>query len=510
MKKPHILCILDGWGIGKSDSSNAIYKAYTPTYDRLYKHHLHSTLDASGPAVGLPIGQMGNSEVGHLTIGAGRTIPQDLVRINQAMHNGKKYDLAMLENALIRDQNQGIHLFCLLSDGGIHSTIDHLNFFIKFLADFKGSVFIHGITDGRDTPPRSALGYLETLMEQIKPYAHMQIATLGGRFYYMDRDSRWDRLQASLNAISTPQSCHQFACAREYIEDCYNSDICDEFIKPGAAKSYCGIKSQDLVLMVNFRADRVRQLLRALYLPNFTHLKRASSLPLEHKGFGMVDYAEDLKPFLTALFPRPKTKETLGEIISKAHLKQLRLAETEKFAHVTYFFNGGAEEPFAGEERVLIPSPKVKTYDLSVQMSAQEITLAAIESLKMKAHDVIIMNYANADMVGHTGNMEATIATCEYVDLCLKALVQAVDETGAVLLLTADHGNADEMIDSKDGTRKTAHSKNFVPFIIYSKTIPAYLGTDPIPTGTLADVAPTLLASLGLTPPEMMFKKSIS
>lgn len=518
MAKPHVLCILDGWGFNQSAHGNAIKAAATPNYDWLKEHHLIATLDACGTSVGLPKGQMGNSEVGHLTIGAGRTILQDFSRIDTGLHEGALAHKDQLNQTLKNTQN--LHLFCLLSPGGIHSHQDHLYKILDHLKDFKTHVWIHVITDGRDTPPQSALAYVHRLQTYLKGTVNHQIATnkiatISGRFYTMDRDQRWDRLQESLNAFLKNPTSKSFKDAGHYVEETYAAGVTDEFIPPAFAQEYPGLKKDDLIFMVNFRSDRVRQLLNALFQKEQPQLNRSQELPLTTKGFGMVDYSTALEPYMIPLFPRPQITKTLGEFLSQNHLRQLRLAETEKFAHVTYFLNGGQEQQFSGEDRTLIPSPKVKTYDLAPEMSAKEITQAATQALLNKHYDVIIMNYANADMVGHTGNFKATRQACSFIDTCLGDLISALKETGGKLFLTADHGNADQMLEEDSDDPRTAHSMHPVPFIIYDtenalSAEKQHLQKQSTPqkeegaTGTLADVAPTILASLGLEIPSEM------
>src|SRR3989344_879059 len=497
---PLILCILDGWGHKRDSKTNAITQAATPTWDRWEKTYPEVLLDASGLAVGLPKGQMGNSEVGHTTIGTGRVVLQDLPRLHEAFEtkeiNKNPFILGLIET--LKKSGKTCHLMGLFSSGGVHSHKDHFIGLIKILGSENITVRLHLFLDGRDTPPQSALEDLKSLEAILKSYPTVKIATLMGRFYAMDRDRRWDRTQKAYEALvggkgtstSNPLST---------LRDFYGQGITDEFIPPLIVEGYRGMHPEDAFLMVNFRADRVRQLLDALVEPSFTAFPRSTRPLFSHK-IGMKGYSPTLAHELEVLFPSVSPKNTLGEILSEHHLRQLRIAETEKYAHVTFFFNGGKETPFQGEDRSLIPSPKVSTYDQKPEMSAQELTDTVIASLDQNKADVIIMNYANTDMVGHTGKIEPTIKAVEMVDHCLSQLEKAVLKHGGSLFVTADHGNAEMMYDNKTRQPHTSHTTSLVPFICVTHHPYKALRTH----GALADVAPTVLSFLDILAPHEM------
>lgn len=493
---PLVLCILDGWGEAPSGAHNAIDQTATPTWDRLWDACPHTLLEASGEAVGLPAGQMGNSEVGHLTLGAGRMVRQDLPRIHHAIATD-----ALKENPTLKDMIQHLqgtkgtaHIMGLLSPGGVHSHMDHMIALVKILRTSGIPIAIHGLLDGRDTPPESALTYVKDFMAALQGY-DATLQTLAGRFYTMDRDERWERVEkgyaAMVHGSADTHYTDPFAC----IESFYKEGITDEFIPPCTHEGYAGFAPGDALLSANFRADRVRQILTALTDDGFTAFNRGG-LPEDVRVYGMTPYASWLNEKIPSLFPPQKITHTLGACLSAAGLRQLRAAETEKYAHVTYFFNGGEEPPYPGEERLMIPSPKVKTYDLQPEMAAQELTDNVIEKIRNDQVDVVIMNYANTDMVGHTGNFEAVCKAVETVDHCLGQLAQAVEESGGCLMVTADHGNAECM--EKGGAPHTAHTTAPVPFLLTAKGWALKEG------GSLADVAPTVLAVLGLPQPEDM------
>ncbi len=501
--KPLVLCILDGWGHAKPSPFNAITLAKTPTWDHWNNLYPTCFLDASGENVGLPVGQMGNSEVGHMTIGAGRVIFQDLPRISKSVASGDFFKNPLLLKLVehLKKTKAACHVLGLLSPGGVHSHQDHLFAILDFLGSHHITVKLHAFLDGRDTPPASAVSYLKELYGHLHRHPSLQLVTVMGRYYAMDRDNRWDRTQKAVDAMVSAKTPRHFANEAELIDilqDFYKKGITDEFIPPLVEKNYAGVKEEDALFMTNFRADRVRQLLRALIEPSFTAFER-SGFPKFSMKLAMTSYAKDLDSSMDVLFPPNQPTHTLGEVLSQAHLTQIRIAETEKYEHVTYFLNGGKETPFPQEERALIPSPPVTTYDLQPAMSAPEITEKVIQAIQSAKTDVIIINYANTDMVGHTGHLEPTIQAVEVVDNCLGKVATATLEAGGVLVITADHGNAEMMENPKTHEPHTSHTTNLVPFIVISNP-PVALKSH----GMLADVAPTLLTLLHLPiPPEM-------
>lgn len=486
--KPVILCILDGWGESSHDQHNAILQAHTPNWDSFIANFPHTTLDASAGAVGLPAGQMGNSEVGHMTIGAGRIIYQDLPRIDQAIASGdlaKNPNLKAFIDTLKTKGTGTCHLMGLLSPGGVHSHQKHLVALYKLLTQNGIKVYVHAFLDGRDTPPKSALGYLREFMSETK-----DLASLGGRYYGMDRDKRWERIEVAYQAIVSGQA-PTFTDPLAYVEEAYKAGTTDEFIPPAIVQGYQGIQDGDGLLVANFRSDRVRQLLSLL-------IERNEGLAAIA---GMTQYSQTLAKSMITLFPPQKATHSLGELIADAGLKQLRIAETEKYAHVTFFFNGGAEHLFAGEDRILVPSPKVATYDLQPEMSAQEVTDKLIQAIDKDAYDFIVVNYANTDMVGHSGNLAATIKAVECVDHCLGQLFEALQAKGGLLMITADHGNAESMQDAQTHEAHTAHTTNPVPLLLINESLK---GVHLREGGGLADIAPTLLTLMGLPIPAEM------
>jgi 2,3-bisphosphoglycerate-independent phosphoglycerate mutase len=500
--KPVILCILDGWGEGAPSPDNAIHLARTPVWDALKANYPHGALEASEQHVGLPSGQMGNSEVGHMNIGAGRVVMQDLPRIDAAIADGSlaKNPELVAHIAALKTSGGTCHLMGLLSDGGVHAHIAHIIALANSVAAAGVPVAIHAFLDGRDTPPKSAEAYLATLQSAL--HANTTIATLSGRYYAMDRDTRWERIAKAYDAM-VDADAPKHADAHAALRASYAANITDEFLLPCALTDYAGMRDGDGVLMANFRADRARQLLHALGDADFTGFARSRVVQFAHK-LGMVEYSAELYPSYHALFAATSLDDNLGEVMSKAGLTQLRIAETEKYAHVTFFFSGGREAPYAGETRILIPSPKVATYDEKPEMSAYEVTDALIEA--MPKHDVIIVNFANTDMVGHTGNMPATIAAIEAVDNCLGKLLHAVEACGGAMLITADHGNAEQMHDDATAQAHTAHTCNVVPLILVDARFKGNSTT--LPHGTLADIAPSMLALLGLPQPASMTGQS--
>lgn len=494
-----VLCILDGWGISPSNNNNGIAAAKTPCWTAMGKRYPHSELQASELYVGLPDGQMGNSEVGHMTIGSGRVIMQDLPRIDMAIEHQKIPLLAGFKNFVTQSlkATKVVHLMGLLSPGGVHSHQDHLIYFAKTLASQGLEVKIHAFLDGRDTPPKSAYDYLKNLLTTIQDHPTITLASFCGRYFAMDRDQRWDRIQeayqAMVEGVGTPS-----IDPLQTLTDCYGNEISDEFVPPHVCQGYNGMQEGDCLMMVNFRADRVRQILTALLDPEFKeftpHKKMSFTATL-----GMTSYSQKLAVFMPALFDKHHVTHTLGQVVSEAGLKQLRMAETEKYAHVTFFFNGGRELLFAGEERKLIASPQVATYDLKPEMSAPEITDYLVDAIEKQTHELIVVNYANADMVGHTGMQSAIVKAVETVDQCLQRLLDACQKTETVLVITADHGNAEQTVDSVTGEPHTAHTLNPVPFLVANAP-----GSFTLKNGSLENIAPTILDLMRLDKPKEM------
>ncbi len=497
MTKTVVLCILDGWGHRENGADNAIARAQTPHWDDLINQSPHTLLEASELNVGLPEGQMGNSEVGHMNIGAGRLILQDLPRIDEAIRDHTIEELPPLKDFIktLKESKGTCHLLGLLSPGGIHSHETHIKALATILADQGIPVAIHAFLDGRDTPPQSAGAYLSSLLTFIKDYPLITLATIGGRYYGMDRDKRWDRVEKAYDTMveGTP---HQ-EDALTYLHQSYEDGITDEFILPTALGSYSGMKDGDGLLMANFRSDRARQILTALLDPKFQELKKSRPLHFS-AALGLTEYSETLNVWIKTLFSSATPQDVLGEVIASQKLKQLRIAETEKYAHVTFFFNGGREEPFPGEDRILIPSPSVATYDLQPEMSAYELTDRLDEAIESQKYALIVVNYANTDMVGHTGDFEATRKAVEAVDICLGHIKTAVKKSGACLLITADHGNAEVMYDETLHSPHTAHTLNPVPFVLFNG--PQVV----LHPGKLSDIAPTILQILGINKPPFM------
>ncbi len=490
--KPVLLCILDGWGIGAPGPYNAIDQAPTPNWDRLMAEDPHARLRTSGLDVGLPDSQMGNSEVGHMNIGAGRVVMQDLPRIDAAIADGSLARNPALQACIdtLKASGGRCHLMGLLSPGGVHSHQRHMIALAGILTGAGIEVLIHAFLDGRDTPPQSAKGYVREFLAQLPDGA--RIVTLSGRYFAMDRDNRWERIEAAYRAIADAQG-EKAPAPLSAIAAAYDAGKTDEFVTPVVIGDYSGFAPGDHALMANFRADRAREIMRAVADPDFDIFSRRLVLP----ALGMTEYSAEHNRYMKALFPAEKLKNTLGEVISRAGLKQLRIAETEKYAHVTFFFNGGEEAVFDGEERILVPSPKVATYDLKPEMSAGEVTDRLVQAIDSNAFDLIVVNYANPDMVGHTGVMEAAVKAVAFIDQCLGRLIAAVDRVGGAMLITADHGNIEMMRDPETGAPYTAHTVNPVPIVLHG--VPAQLHD-----GALCDIAPTVLALMGIPQPAEM------
>lgn len=498
--KKVILIIMDGWGLGKVASADAIQHAKTPFVSSLYKKYPNTTLTTCGLAVGLPEGQMGNSEVGHLNIGAGRVVYQELQRINLAVRDGSfaKNETLLRAIRLAKRNQKPLHLLGLVSDGGVHSHIDHLKAIIDVCKNEElNNVFIHAFTDGRDTDPKSGLSFLKTLQLHLNKTVG-KIATVSGRYYSMDRDKRWERIKLAYDALVIGEG-EKATDAIQAVENSYKKNITDEFIRPcvivnEAQQPLAKIKDGDVVICFNFRTDRCREI--SLVLTQ-TDMPDAGMKKLSLDYTTMTEYDQSFKN-VQVIFKTDNLNKTLGAILEQHHLKQIRIAETEKYPHVTFFFSGGREIPFEGEKRILIPSPKVATYDLKPEMSAYEVTDALLPEIKNQSADFICLNYANADMVGHTGIWEAAIKAVETVDECVQKVVTAGLENGYAIFLTADHGNSDYMIN-EDGSPNTAHTLNPVPFFIIDSN---WRGA--IRPGKLGDIAPTILTLMNLPIPKEM------
>ena len=492
--------ILDGFGYNESDYGNAIRAAKMPNLDKIRETCPKTIIGASGLDVGLPDGQMGNSEVGHTNIGAGRIVYQPLMRITNAVRDGSFYKnealCAAMENC--KNNDSALHILGLLSDGGVHSHLEHIFGLIDMAkANGLSKVYLHCFMDGRDVPPSSGKSYVEKLETKLSETGIGKIASVGGRYYGMDRDKRWDRVERHYKALVLGDAPFEENAA-EAVQHSYDEGITDEFIVPFICEKDAGIKDGDSVIFANFRPDRAREMTRAIVDEEFAGFERTAKKVCY---VCMAQYDETLENVKVA-FPPLVLEDTFGEYVAKKGLKQLRIAETEKYAHVTFFFNGGVEACYENEDRDLIASPNVATYDLQPEMSAYLVTEKLLEELDKNEHDVIILNYANTDMVGHTGVFSAAVAACEAVDECLGKVCEKVKELGGTVLITADHGNADVML-AKDGTPFTAHSTNPVPFIVYNHECELREG------GVLADIAPTMLKLLGLPQPESMTGKSI-
>lgn len=502
MKKPVLLMILDGWGLAPAVKTNAAAMAKTPNLDSFFAKYPHTTLEASGKAVGLPAGQIGNSEVGHLNIGAGRIIYQSLTRIDKAVEDGELYKNPVLLKVMEQTKaaDKALHFLGLLSDGGVHSHIEHLIALLK-MAKQQGltKVFVHAFLDGRDVGPKTALTYIEQLEKAMAEIGVGKIASVSGRYYAMDRDKRWERVERAYKALVLGEGAKAQSAAAG-VEASYAAGITDEFVEPFTIEGVEGkITAGDGVIFFNFRPDRAREITRALHDDEFPYFARpAGTRPVNYVC--MTQY--DATITAPVAFPPEEIKDTLGEVLAVHGLKQLRIAETEKYAHVTFFFNGGVEAPNVNEERILIPSPKVATYDLQPEMSAEEVTQALLAELDKDKFDAVILNFANPDMVGHTGVLSAAITAMEKVDDCAGRIVRKVLALGGSVCITADHGNLEKMAES-DGTPNTAHTTNPVPFILVSDK------PHKLHQGILADIAPTLLELLHIEQPKAMTGHSL-
>ncbi len=504
-KGPVMLMILDGFGINEKTDGNAVKLAKTPNIDKLMKKYQNTIMYTSGLKVGLPDGQMGNSEVGHTNIGAGRIVYQELTKITKSIEDGDFFAIPEFIEAIenCKKHNSKLHILGLLSDGGVHSHIRHLYGLLEMAKrrDFE-DVYVHCFLDGRDTPPASAEGYITQLEEKMKEKKVGKIASISGRYYAMDRDKRWDRVKKCYDALVRGEG-NKATSATIAIEDSYQKEVFDEFVEPTVIVNndtpIATIGENDSVIFFNFRPDRAREITRAIVDPDFDGFETEKI----NTYFVCFTNYDETMPNVKIAFKKEPLVNTFGEVVSKNGLKQLRIAETEKYAHVTFFFNGGEEKQYPGEDRILVPSPKVETYDMKPEMSAIEVTDKVVDAINSKKYDTIILNYANPDMVGHTGNLDAAIKAIETIDTCVKRVVDAVEAQNGVLIITADHGNAEQMIDYKTGEPHTAHTTNLVPLILVG------MKDVKLKEGKLADLAPTMLDIMGLEKPAEMTGESL-
>lgn len=503
--KPVVLCILDGWGHRAEREDNAIAQANTPNWDHLLADYPHALIETSGDDVGLPHGQMGNSEVGHMNIGAGRVVMQELPRIDHCIAEGKLDDNQALTRFVARLKQSGgtAHLMGLMSPGGVHSHQKHIAALAEVLNRNGVPVAVHAFLDGRDTAPKSGKGFVEEFLADTRELPKMTIATVAGRYYAMDRDKRWDRVELAYDAMMQAAG-ERFPTATAAIAASYENGKTDEFVLPVVIGDYQGMKDGDGVLMANFRADRAREITQALCDDGFDGFARKTRVSFAAAA-SMTEYSKDHTRFLDTLFPPEQLTAILGEVVSKAGKTQLRIAETEKYAHVTFFLNGGEEQVYPGEDRILVPSPKVATYDLQPEMSAPEVTDRLVEAIESGKYDLIVVNYANGDMVGHTGIMEAAMKAAETVDAALGRLETALKTMGGTMIVTADHGNAELMKDPVTGEPYTQHTVGAVPAVLVN----APAGFTAIADGRLADLAPTVLQLMGLPQPAEMTGRSL-
>ena len=501
-KNSIVLLILDGFGHSDNQEYNAIYKANTPNWDSLNKKYSHTLINASESHVGLPSGQMGNSEVGHLNIGSGRVIDQDIARINLSIEDKTFFSKSLLNKNFqsLKNSNKTLHIFGLLSDGGVHSHIEHFDA-ILLLAKQNDleKVYVHAFLDGRDTPPKSAEKYITSLEKSFQHHKIGELASVSGRFYSMDRDNRWERTEAAFNLLIHAKAKYIKKSPQEAIKEAYKRNETDEFVTPTLVEvdgKFDGISDDDTIVFMNFRSDRARQITDAILNDNFNHFDR-KFFPKNLNYFTLTEYDSKQKK-AQPIFEPIKINNSLGQFISDKGKTQLRIAETEKYPHVTFFFNGGEENIYPGEDRILVPSPKVETYDLKPEMSAYEVTDKLCEAIIKQKYDVIICNYANGDMVGHTGNIDAAIEAIESLDKCIGRVSEAIKEINGHMLITADHGNVELMMDEKNNQLHTQHTTNLVPFLYMGKSCSVNKA------GSLSDIAPTILYIMGEKPPNEM------
>ena len=501
MKTPTILIIMDGFGLRDSDVGNAVHAANTPVLDKLFAENPFSRLSASGLDVGLPEGQMGNSEVGHTNIGAGRVVFQDLPKITKAIQDGDFFENEAYKTAMLAAKNAGkaVHILGLLSDGGVHSHIDHMKAAVKMARDLGcEKVFVHAFLDGRDVPPTSGKDYVAEMQQVCQQYG-AAIATLSGRYYAMDRDTNWDREEKAYAAMVYGEGV-QNADPVAAVQASYDAGVTDEFVVPVVCHPEARISAGDACIFMNFRPDRARQITRTLVDPDFDGFLRRNGFFSLH--FVCTTSYDATMPNVTVAYPKESLQNIFGEYIAQSGLTQLRIAETEKYAHVTFFFNGGVEKTFPGEDRCLVASPKVATYDLQPEMSAPEVCDKCVDRIKSGKYDVIILNFANCDMVGHTGVFDAAVKAVETVDTCVGKVVAAIQEMGGIALITADHGNAEQMLQEDGVSPFTAHTTNLVPFCIVGADVT-------LRDGRLADIAPTMLDLMGMEKPVEMNGESL-
>ena len=500
MKTPTTLIIMDGFGLRDEAQGNAVKSAPTPVLDKLFAENPTSKLSASGIDVGLPAGQMGNSEVGHTNIGAGRVVYQDLPKISRDIDQGTFFQNPAYKKAMLaaKDQGRAVHIMGLLSDGGVHSHITHIQAAVKMAAELGcPKIYVHCFLDGRDVPPTSGKGFVAQMQEYCKQYG-AQIVTVQGRYYAMDRDTNWERTEKAYAAMVYGEATY-IPDSLDAVQGSYNKEVTDEFMTPVVCVKDAEIQPNDTVIFMNFRPDRARQITRTLVDPDFDGFQRKKGFPVQ---FVCTTCYDASMPNVEVAYPSEALKNVFGEYISKLGLTQLRIAETEKYAHVTFFFNGGVETVFPGEDRVLIPSPKVATYDMKPDMSANEVAAACVERIESGNYDVIILNFANCDMVGHTGVYEAARLAVETVDRCVGQVVEATSKMGGITLITADHGNSEQMFQDDGVSPMTAHTTNPVPFCIVGASVQ-------LRDGILADIAPTMLDLMGLEKPEEMNGKTL-
>tara|TARA_B100000795_G_scaffold129255_1_gene96326 strand:- start:2634 stop:4175 length:1542 start_codon:yes stop_codon:yes gene_type:complete len=506
-KNSIVLLILDGFGHSDNHDFNAISKANTPNWDSLNKKYSNTLINASESYVGLPSGQMGNSEVGHLNIGSGRVIDQDIARINSSIEDKTFFSNSLLNKnfQLLKKNNKTLHIYGLLSDGGVHSHINHFDALL-LLAKKNGleKVYVHAFLDGRDTPPKSAEKYIASIEKSFQKNKIGELASISGRFYSMDRDNRWERTEAAFNLLVHAKAKYIKKSSQEAIKDAYKRNETDEFVTPTLVEvnnKFEGINSDDTIVFMNFRSDRARQITDAILNENFDHFDR-NLFPNNLNYFTLTEYDKKQKK-AQPIFEPIEINNSLGQFISDKGKTQLRIAETEKYPHVTFFFNGGEENIYPGEDRILVPSPKVETYDLKPEMSAYEVTDKLCEAIMNQKYDVIICNYANGDMVGHTGNIDAAIKAIESLDNCIGKVADAIKKNNGHMLITADHGNVELMMDEKNNQLHTQHTTNLVPFLYMGKQCSINK------TGSLSDIAPTILYIMGEMPPKEMTGKTL-
>lgn len=503
-KKPLVLIILDGWGYREENDSNAINAAKTPNLDNLKATRPFTLISGSGMDVGLPHGQMGNSEVGHINLGSGRIVYQDFTRITKSIETGEFTENTVLNNAITTSSTGVVHIFGLLSPGGVHSHDEHIQAMIK-MAHEKGAkqIYLHAFLDGRDTPPRSAEQPLQTVDALCQSLGNAKVASIVGRYYAMDRDKRWERVESAYNMLTLGEAEFNYASAEEALNAAYARDENDEFVKATTIGEFTPIQDGDSVIFMNFRADRARQLSYTFTEANFDGFERKVTPKIANYVM-LTEY--DASIAAPVAFPKEALNNVLGEWLQKHNKTQLHLSETEKYAHVTFFFNGGKEEPFEGEDRVLIPSPDVATYDLQPEMNAPLLTDKLVEAIEAGKHDVIICNYPNGDMVGHTGVYDAAVKACEAVDECMGRVLAALEKVDGECLITADHGNAEQMVNNATGQKHTAHTSEPVPLMYFGRDA-KFLG-EPA-SGKLSDIAPTMLYLLGMDIPDEMTGTSL-